>query len=58
MLACCNFLPHSCAPVVTPLGSFKDQDYSLAFPQSVYFSLIKIQCLLLSKAEDLQIQGI
>lgn len=58
MLACSNFLPHSCAPVATPLGSFKDQEYSLAFPQSVYFSLIKTQCLLVSKAEGLQIQGI
>lgn len=58
MLACCNFLPHSCAPVATPLGSFKDQDYSLVLRQSVYFSLIKIQCLLLSKAEDFQIQDI
>lgn len=58
MLACCNFLPRSCAPVAIHFGSFKDQDYSLALPQSVYFSLIRIQCLLVSKAADLQIQGI
>lgn len=58
MLGCCNFLPHPRAPVANPLSSSEEQEYSLALPHSVYFSLIKIQCLLVSRAEDLQIQGI
>lgn len=35
-----------------------EQECSLALPHSVYFSLIKIQYLLVSRTEDLQIQDI
>lgn len=58
MLGCCNFLPYPCVSAASPLGSSEEQKYSLALPHSVYFSLIKIPCLLVSIAEDSEIQSI
>jgi len=57
-LGCCNFLRHPHAAVAAPLGSSKEQAYSLALPHSAYFGHIKIQHLLVSRPKDLQIQGI